>query len=305
MRTGGYMAVVMVGSMAFDTIHTPTVSRERVLGGACVYASIACSYFDRTHIVGVVGDDFKDENLKVLKDHKIDIGGVKRMAGKSFFWEGRYNADMKTRDTIKTELNVFEQFDPVMPESFKYVPYLFLANIDPDLQLKVLNSMQKLKFSMVDTMNLWISIKKEKLTEVFSKVDCVVLNDEEIRLFTGKDNILQGAKEIQAIGPRYVIIKKGEHGAALAAPGSYFSLPSYPVDSVVDPTGAGDSFGGAFIGYLSKANKTDVTSLKKAVAYGNTVASFTVEDFSVDRLKNLTRRDIDKRMKKIKKMVRF
>jgi sugar/nucleoside kinase (ribokinase family) len=299
------MPVVIVGSMAFDTIHTPTASRERVLGGACVYASIASSYFDRTHIVGVVGDDFTEESFKVLKDHKIDVKGVKKTAGKSFFWEGRYNTDMKTRDTIKTELNVFETFNPELPESFKYVPYLFLANIDPELQLKVLNSMQKLKFSMVDTMNLWISIKKEKLTEVFSKVDCVVLNDEEIKLFTGKDNILQGAREIQALGPRYVIIKKGEHGAALAAANTYFSLPSFPVENVVDPTGAGDSFGGAFIGYLSKENKTDVSALKKAIAYGNTVASFTVEDFSVDRLKNLSRRDIDRRMKKIKKMVRF
>jgi sugar/nucleoside kinase (ribokinase family) len=299
------MPVVIVGSMAFDTIQTPVARKEMVLGGACVYASIASSFFDRTHIVGVVGEDFTEKQFSVLKDHRIDLNGVKKMKGKSFFWEGRYNNDMKTRETIKTELNVFEKFDPVLPESFKYVPYLFLANIDPELQLKVLNSMQKLKFSMVDTMNLWISIKKQQLTEVFSKVDCVVLNDEEIRLFTGKDNILHGAKDIQALGPRYVIIKKGEHGAALVAPSTYFCLPSYPVENVVDPTGAGDSFGGAFIGYLSKINKTDAASLKKAVAYGNTVASFTVEDFSVDRLDKITRKDIDRRMKKIKKMVRF
>jgi sugar/nucleoside kinase (ribokinase family) len=299
------MPVVIVGSMAFDTIETPSERRERVLGGSCVYASLASSFFDRTHIVAVVGEDFTEKHFEILKDHHIDLNGIKKMQGKSFFWEGRYNSDMKTRETIKTELNVFENFDPVLPEPFKYVPYLFLANIDPELQLKVLNSMQKLKFSMVDTMNLWINIKKPQLTEVFSKVDCVVLNDEEIRLFTGKDNILEGARQIQSIGPRYVIIKKGEHGAALVAPSSYFCLPSYPIENVVDPTGAGDSFGGAFIGYLAKYNKTDAAALKKAIAYGNTVASFTVEDFSVDRLKKISRKDIDRRMKKIKKMVRF
>ena len=299
------MPVVIVGSMAFDTIETPFARREKVVGGACVYASIASSYFDRTHIVGVVGEDFTEKQFEIFRDHHIDYKGVKKMPGKSFFWEGRYNADMKTRTTLKTELNVFEKFDPVLPEAFKYVPFLFLANIDPELQLKVLNSMQKLKFSMVDTMNLWIDIKKPQLTEVFSKVDCVVMNDEEIRQFTGKDNVLHGAKDIQAIGPKYVIIKKGEHGAALAAPSTYFCLPSYPVENVADPTGAGDSFGGAFIGFLSKSGKTDVSTIKKAIAYGNTVASFTVEDFSIDRLDKINRKEIDRRMKKVKKMVRF
>lgn len=299
------MSLVIVGSMAFDTIETPFAKRERVIGGACVYASLAASNFDRPHIVGVVGDDFTEEHMNILQERKIDTDGVKKAPGKSFFWAGKYNQDMKTRETITTELNVFENFEPELPEKYKDIPFLFLANIDPTLQMKVLNSMRKLKFTICDTMNLWINIKKKELTEVFKRVDCVVLNDEEIRLFTGKDNVLHGALEIQKLGPKYVIIKKGEHGACLSGEGIYFSLPSYPVANVVDPTGAGDSFAGAFIGYLAKNKNIDAVSLKKAIAYGNTVASFTVEDFSIDGLLKITSKDIEARMKEIKKMVTF
>ena len=299
------MSLVIVGSMAFDTIETPFAKRERVIGGACVYASLAASNFDRPHIVGVVGDDFTGAHMNILKDHKIDTDGVKKSPGKSFFWAGKYNQDMKTRETITTELNVFEKFEPELPEKYRDIPYLFLANIDPALQMKVLNSMRKLKFTICDTMDLWINIKKAGLTEVFKRVDCVVLNDEEIRLFTGKDNVLHGAKEIQKLGPKYVIIKKGEHGACLSGQGMYFSLPSFPVENVVDPTGAGDSFAGAFIGYIAKSGKTDPATMKKAIAYGNTVASFTVEDFSIDGLLKIRPKDIDNRMAEIKKMVAF
>jgi cytidine kinase len=299
------MSVVIVGSMAFDTIETPFAKRERVIGGACVYASIAASYFDKPFIVGVVGNDFTGDHFKILKEHGIDTEGVKQAAGKSFFWAGKYHQDMKTRETITTELNVFEKFEPELPEKYKDMPFLFLANIDPVLQMKVLKSMRKLKFSICDTMDLWINIKKKELVEVFQKVDCVVLNDEEIRLFTGMDNVLQGAAEIQKLGPKFVIIKKGEHGACLFGNGLYFSLPSYPVDNVVDPTGAGDSFAGAFVGYLAKSGKVDADSLKKAIAYGNTVASFTVEDFSIDGLKKIGKKDIEIRVKEIRKMVTF
>ena len=299
------MSLVIVGSMAFDTIETPFAKRERVIGGACVYASLAAANFSRPHIVGVVGDDFTGEHMNILTHRNIDTAGVKKAAGKSFFWAGKYNQDMKTRETITTELNVFETFEPELPEKYKDIPFLFLANIDPALQMKVLNSMRKLKFTICDTMNLWINIKKKELTEVFKRVDCVVLNDEEIRLFTGKDNVLHGAVEIQKLGPKYVIIKKGEHGACLSGDGMYFSLPSYPVENVVDPTGAGDSFAGAFIGYLAKTGKINAESLKRAIAYGNTVASFTVEDFSVDGLLKIKTKDIEKRMKEIKNMVTF
>jgi len=300
------MSVVIVGSLAFDTIHTPFDSREKILGGACTYAAIAASHFTKPMIVGPVGEDFTDKYFDLLHSKKIDTTGVKREKGKSFFWEGKYHLDMNTRDTLKTELNVFEKFDPVLPESYKDAPYLFLANIDPPLQSKVLAAMKNVKFSMVDTMNMWIDIKKPELIEVFKKVDCVVLNDSEIRQFTGKANLIQGAREIQKIGPKYVIIKKGEHGASIVGrEGFYFPSNSYPVEDVIDPTGAGDSFAGAFIGYIAQQDKINETVLKKALVYGNATASFTVEGFGTERLAQITRRDIDNRVKEIKKLGSF
>ncbi len=300
------MSVVIVGSLAFDTIHTPFASREKILGGACTYSAIAASHFTKPLITGVVGEDFGEKEFSLLHSKKIDTSGVKKEQGKSFFWEGRYHLDMNTRDTLKTELNVFERFDPEVPESYRDVPFLFLANIDPPLQLKVLNSMRKLKFSMVDTMNLWIEIKKRELTEVFSRVDCVVLNDSEIRQFTGKANLLQGAREIQKIGPKYVIIKKGEHGASIVGrQGFYFPSASYPVEDVADPTGAGDSFAGAFIGFLAQQNKVNENTLKKALVYGNATASFTVEGFGTERISQINRRDIDNRVKAIRALSIF
>lgn len=300
------MPVVIVGSLAFDTIHTPFDKREKILGGACTYSAIAASHFTKPMITGVVGEDFGNKEFGLLNAKNIDVSGVKREMGKSFFWEGKYHLDMNTRDTIKTELNVFEKFNPEVPESYRDVPYLFLANIDPPLQLKVLNAMRKLKFSMVDTMNLWIEIKKNDLIEVFKRVDCVVLNDSEIRQFTGKANLIQGAREIQKIGPKYVIIKKGEHGASIVGKqGFYFPSNSYPVENVIDPTGAGDSFAGAFIGYVAEQDKVDEETLKKALVYGNATASFTVEGFGTERLAQITRADIDRRVNDIRKLSSF
>jgi sugar/nucleoside kinase (ribokinase family) len=300
------MSVVIVGSLAFDTIHTPFDSREHILGGACTYSAIAASHFTKPMIVGPVGEDFTDKYVNLLVEKGIDTTGIKREKGKSFFWEGQYHLDMNTRDTIKTELNVFEKFDPILPESYKDAPYLFLANIDPPLQSKVLAAMRKVKFSIVDTMNMWIDIKKPELIEVFKKVDCVVLNDSEIRQFTGKANLLQGAREIQKIGPKYVIIKKGEHGASMLGPqGFYFPANSYPVEDVIDPTGAGDSFAGAFIGYIASQDKVNEAVLKKALVYGNATASFTVEGFGTERLAAITRKDIDTRVKAIRKLESF
>ncbi len=303
------MAVVIVGSMAFDTIETPFDRKERVLGGSCTYGAIAASLFDNPKIVGVVGDDFKDEHLDILKSKGVDTAGVSREKGKSFFWEGKYHLDMNTRETIKTELNVFEKFDPKIPENYKEAGFLFLANIDPELQLKVLSSMQSPDFVVCDTMNLWIDIKKEKLEEVFRRVDCVVLNDEEVRQYTGKANLLTGAKEIQKAGVTYVIIKKGEHGASILGPeGFYFSAPSFPVENVTDPTGAGDSFAGAFIGYIASAAKGGKISrdmIKKAVVYGNAVASYTVEGFSIDRLSSVSMKKIDERIEEIRNITLF
>lgn len=296
------MPVVIVGSLAFDTIHTPFDKREKILGGACTYSAIAASHFTKPMITGVVGEDFGEKEFGLLSSKKIDVSGVKKEKGKSFFWEGRYHLDMNTRDTIKTDLNVFEKFDPEVPDSYRDVPYLFLANIDPPLQLKVLNAMRKLKFSMVDTMNLWIDIKKNELIEVFKRVDCVVLNDSEIRQFTGKANLIQGAREIQKIGPKYVIIKKGEHGASIIGrEGFYFPSNSYPVENVIDPTGAGDSFAGAFIGYVARQDGINEAVLKKALVYGNATASFTVEGFGTERIAQINRKDIDNRVNEIRK----
>lgn len=300
------MSVVMVGSVAFDTIETPFARKERVLGGSCTYAAIAASLFADVGVVAVVGEDFTDEYFQIFKNKNINVSGIKKEKGKSFFWEGRYHLDMNVRDTIKTELNVFENFNPVIPENYKEKQFLFLANIAPDLQLNVLNSMKKLKFSLCDTMNLWIETKKQELIEVFSRVDCVVLNDSEIRQFSGVPNLILAAREIRKLGPKYVIIKKGEHGATLTGPeGLYFSIPSYPVENVIDPTGAGDSFAGSFIGFLAKKQDINEINLKKAIVYGNAVASFTVEGISIDRLYQITLNDINNRINQIKKCVQF
>ncbi|MCX8094221.1 MAG: PfkB family carbohydrate kinase [Candidatus Goldbacteria bacterium] len=300
------MSVLIVGSVAFDTIETPFERRERVLGGSCTYSAIAASLFTDVSIVAVVGEDFKEEHFKILTDKKIDTSGVKREKGKSFFWEGRYHMDMNLRDTIKTELNVFENFEPVISDEHREKEFLFLANIDPVLQMKVLDSMKRLKFSLCDTMNLWIEIKKKELIQVFKRVDCVVLNDFEVRQFSGVPNLILGAREIRKLGPKYVIIKKGEHGATLIGPeGLYFSIPSYPVENVIDPTGAGDSFAGAFIGFLAKEKNIDERNLKKAIVYGNVVASYTVEGFGIDRLYNINMNDINNRINSIKKCVEF
>ncbi len=299
------MSVLIVGSIAFDTIITPFDNRKRLLGGACIYGSLACSLFCKPFIIGVVGKDFKDSHFNFLRKKGIDTSGIVKVNGKTFFWKGRYNYDMKTRQSLKTDLNVFENFNPEISNKHKNLPFLFLANIDPELQLKILNSMNNLKFSICDTMDYWIKNSKKNLMKVLKKVNCVVLNDEEIREFSGSFDLIKGAKFIQKIGPEYVIIKKGEYGASIFGPDFYFSIPSYPVENVIDPTGAGDTFGGAFIGYIAKHNKINKKIIKNAIAYANTIASFTVEDFGINKLSKITILDIKKRINKLKQIVIF
>ncbi len=299
------MSVLIVGSIAFDTIITPFDKKNRILGGACIYGALACSFFSKPFITGVVGKDFKDSYINFLEKKGIDTGGIKKVNGKTFFWKGRYNYDMKTRQSLKTDLNVFADFNPEITETHKNLPFLFLANINPELQLKVLNSMNSLKFCICDTMDYWIKNFKKNLIKVLKKVNCVVLNDEEIREFSGNFDLIKGAKFIQKIGPEYVIIKKGEYGASILGPDFYFSIPSYPVENVIDPTGAGDTFGGAFIGYISGHNKINKQIIKNAIAYANTVASFTVEDFGINKLSKITLYDIKKRLNKLKQIVIF
>lgn len=299
------MSVLIVGSIALDTIITPFDIKKRILGGACIYGSIACSFFSKVHIIGIIGSDFKNSYLHFLKKRNIDIDGIKKEKGKTFFWKGKYSYDMKTRQSLRTELNVFANFNPEIPDKYKNLPYLFLANIDPKLQLNILNSMNNLKFTICDTMDYWIKNSKKNLYKVFKKVNCIVLNDEEIREFSGNYDLIKGAKYIQKIGPKYVIIKKGECGSSILGPDFYFSIPSYPVENVVDPTGAGDSFGGAFIGYISMKNYINIKVIKNAIAYANTIASFTVEDFGINKLSKITYKDIEKRMKKLRHIVTF
>jgi sugar/nucleoside kinase (ribokinase family) len=299
------MSVVIVGSVAYDSIETPFAKKEKIIGGASIYGALGISFFTKAHIVGIAGNDFNMSFLKNLKQKNIDIQGLKIVNGKTFFWQGKYHYDMKTRESLKTELNVFADFNPEIPEKYKKIPYLFLANINPALQLKVLNSMKNLKFTICDTMNYWIKNDKKNLLKVFNKVNCIVLNDEEIREFTGIPNLIKGAKFIQKFGPKYVIIKKGEYGASILGPDFYFTIPSFPVEDVIDPTGAGDSFGGAFIGYIAKQNKINKNILKKAISYANIVASFTVEDFGITKLMKIKIKDIEDRLRKLKEYSLF
>ncbi len=299
------MSVVIVGTLALDTIETPFERKENILGGSCTFASVAASYYAKTGIIGVVGDDFPQAHITLLQKRGIDTSGLIKEKGKTFHWEGKYHFDMNSRETLATDLNVLAKFKPRVPDAYKAMPYLFLANIDPDLQLEVLDNMPKVKFSLCDTMNYWIETKKDKLTEVFKRVDAVVLNDSEIREFTGKTNLILAAKEIKLLGPKYVIIKRGEHGASVLGPDMYFILGAYPVETVIDPTGAGDSFAGAFIGYIAQAGNTKKDTIKKAVVHANAVASYSLEDFSINRLLTLSNKKIAARVKEVKKVTNF
>ncbi|RJO67486.1 MAG: sugar kinase [Myxococcales bacterium] len=278
------MRLVIVGSVAYDTIATAQATRERILGGSASYAGLAASRFAPAGIVAVVGDDFAREHLELLRAHGVDVSGVERLAGKTFFWSGVYSEDFCERKTIETQLNVFRNFAPKLSCHFKETEYLFLANIQPELQLQVLDQVARPRFVACDTMNLWIDTRLDALKEVFRRVDLATVNDEEARLLTGLRNIHRAAEAILAMGPKYLIIKRGEHGSALYGEGRMFALPAYPVERVVDPTGAGDSFAGGLLGALAKTNRTDFDGLKAGVVAGTLVASFTVEDFSVARL---------------------
>lgn len=299
------MSVLVVGSIAYDTIETPFAKKERIIGGASIYGALGISFFTKAYIVGIVGKDFNIDFLKNLKQKNIGVDGIKIVNGKTFYWQGKYHYDMKTRESLKTELNVFANFNPEIPEKYKRIPFLFLANINPVLQLKVLNCMKNLKFTICDTMNYWIQNDKKNLLKVFKKVKCVVLNDEEIREFSGIPNLIKGAKFIQKFGPKYVIIKKGEYGASILGPDFYFTIPSFPIEDVIDPTGAGDSFGGAFIGYIAKQSKINKYILKRAVVHANIVASFTVEDFGIEKLMKINIKDIKNRLRKLKEYSLF
>jgi len=299
------MSVLVIGSIALDTVETPHGNAEDSLGGSTLYFSAAASFFTPVDIVGVVGKDFDFSEIEFLKDRQVDTEGLIVEEGRTFRWGGRYKTNMNQRDTLFTHLNVFQNFNPVIPQRYRKDELIFLANIAPELQLEVLAQIDQPKLSVLDTMNFWISGAREPLMQLIKKVDVLILNDEELRELTNLTNMFESAHALLEMGPQAVVIKKGEHGAVLVGKDDYFLAPAYPVSKVVDPTGAGDSFAGGFLGYLATCRTIDHQNFRRAVAYGTVTASFTVEDFSFNRLKDITREDIEARVLSLRKMTAF
>lgn len=299
----GKVSLVVVGSVALDTVETPRARRRDILGGSVSYACTAAAFFGSVGMVGVVGRDFPAANIRRYRKCGIDVSGLRREEGETFRWSGVYEENMNNRRTLSTELNVFADFRPSLPGPYRESPFLFLANISPELQYHVLGEMKKPRFVVADTMDLWIRTTRRPLMKVIAGVDLITLNDSEARLLTGRTNLPDAARRILAMGPRYVIVKKGEHGAALFSAGSMFILPAYPVDNVVDPTGAGDTFAGGFMGSLVRAGSTDSRAVREAMVYGTVLASFAVGAFSIDGLTRLTRRDIESRAAEFRRMI--
>lgn len=299
------MSVLVVGSVALDSVETPFGRAERVLGGSANYFAAAASLFGGVRVVGVVGDDYPLEDLGFLRDRGVDLGGVVRAPGESFFWSGRYHYDLNNRDTLETRLGVFADFQPEIPESFRDARMVFLGNIDPALQLRVLDQVAKPGLVACDTMNFWIEGSRDALLEVLGRVDVVLLNDAEARELSGDHNLLHAARWIQSRGPRYVVVKKGEHGAILYGPDWMFFAPGYPLEEIFDPTGAGDSFAGGFIGSLAGESSLDRAAFRRAMIYGSATGSYAVERFSVDRFRELTPLEVARRVEEFREMTTF
>jgi sugar/nucleoside kinase (ribokinase family) len=299
------MSILVVGSVAFDTVETPFGRAEKVLGGSASFFSVAASFFVPVNLVGVVGDDFGDKELQAFQGRRIDTAGLERTQGKTFHWQGKYSFDLNARDTICTDLNVFEFFKPKIPQSYRQSEFVFLGNIDPVLQLDVLEQVQKPKVVACDTMNFWIQGKPKELQRTLERVDVLLVNDAELRQLSGEWNVIKAARAVRAMGPKTLIVKKGEHGVLMFGQESSFAAPAYPLEAVFDPTGAGDTFGGGFLGYLAGAESINDETLRRAVIMGSTLASFCVEAFSLDRLLRLTRKEIDERYRLFKRLTHF
>ena len=296
--------ILVVGSLAYDTVKTPAGKVEGALGGSANYFGVAASLFAPIRVVGVVGEDYKEEDTKLLTSRKVDIAGIKTVKGKTFHWAGEYDSNLNEAKTLRTELNVFADFHPELPEHFRDSEIVFLANIDPVLQNDVLKQIRKPKIIAADTMNFWISSKIEDLHKILKKLDIILINEGEAKLLTGEPNAVLAAQAVAKLGPKTVVIKRGEFGVLMFSHGSFFGLPAFPVGNVVDPTGAGDSFAGGFLGYLAR-NNSDLTldTLKQAALYGTLLASFTVQDFSLGALKNLTVDQVESRERDFRKIV--
>ncbi|MFH1922132.1 MAG: PfkB family carbohydrate kinase [Planctomycetota bacterium] len=300
------MPLVVVGSVALDSVETPSQTRENLLGGSAVYFSYAASFFTPVRLVGVVGEDWPAEHTELLRSRNIDTAGLEvRRGAETFFWRGRYLEDMNVRETVDVQLNVMEDFNPVLPESFRRSPFLFLANGSTKIQLKVLEQCSGATLSVADTMDLWINTEREELTELLGKINGLVLNDSEARLLTGDKNVVRAGHRVLEMGPQFVVVKKGEHGAMFFSKHETYVLPAFPTSDVVDPTGAGDSFAGGMMGYLAEQGNFEPKTLKEAMAYGMLVASFTVEDFSLDQLRRIERTDLERRMEEYRRMLSF
>lgn len=300
------MPLVVVGSVAIDNVETPTARRDNLLGGSATHFSYAASFFTSVRLVGVVGADWPEEHTKLLSDRNIDVSGLHKVKdGKTFTWTGRYHDNMNDRDTLEVELNVFGEFDPVLPESYRRAKYVFLANGVPAVQMKVLSQVPGRRLAVADTMDLWINIAREDLNKLLTQLDGLVLNDSEAKLIANTENLVTAGHRVREMGPKFVIIKKGEHGAMFFSEYETYVLPAFPTPNVIDPTGAGDSFAGGMMGYLSERDNFDPETLKTAMAYGILVASFNVEGFGLERLTEITRDDIDARMEAYRKMLSF
>jgi sugar/nucleoside kinase (ribokinase family) len=299
------MSILVVGSVALDTIETPFGRMEEVLGGSAAYFAVAASYFAPVKVVAVIGEDFPEQERSILSSPSIDLAGLEVRDGRTFRWTGRYHEDMNIRDTLDLQLNVFADFTPVLPPQYRNLPFVFLGNINPSLQGGVLDQLTQPRLIACDTISHWIEGARPELEALLKKVEVLIINDEETRLLGRERNIVRAARKILAMGPRTLLVKRGEYGVLLFSANSVFAVPAYPLEEVFDPTGAGDSFAGGFLGYLAQSGDLSEAGLRKAIVYGSVVASFVVEDFSLRRFHTLTRDDIDRRYRQFVALTEF
>ena len=299
------MSLLVVGSVAFDSVETPFGKAEEVLGGSATYFSTAASFFTDVKLVAVVGEDFPKEHVDFLKSREIDVNGLQKASGKTFRWKGRYDFDLNQAHTLDTQLNVFASFKPQIPEGYKDAEYVFLANIDPVLQLEVLKQVRKPKLVACDTMNFWIEGKVNELKETLKHVDILTINEGEARELSKEANLVKAAKTILSFGPKTLIVKRGEYGSLMFSDSGIFAAPAYPLESVFDPTGAGDSFAGGFMGYLSNTGNLNDGNIRQAIIFGSVMASFNVEEFSLNRMKTLNYSEIEQRFNSFKRLTHF
>ncbi len=299
------MSILVVGTVAFDSIETPRGFAERVLGGSASYFAVAASFFSPVNIVGVVGEDFPEDYLDIFSQRGVDLQGLKRAPGETFHWRGRYHEDLNVRDTLELHLNVLTGFSPTLPESYRDAEYVFLGNIDPGMQMEVLSQIRRMRLVACDTMDHWIQGSGQELHKLLRRIEMLIINDSEARLLSGEHNIVRAARSILKMGPKVVLIKRGEYGVLQFSDSSIFSTPAYPLEEVFDPTGAGDSFAGGFLGHLARSGDHGQGGLRRAIVYGSVVASFTVEDFGLQRLTRLSVEEIEERYQRFIELTDF